>query len=64
VDEPLYAEWARTIRYGFLLRLNPPGVLIEVRPRPGIPGRLGLLEEDLRRLRLRRMSKVEVVPEV
>jgi hypothetical protein len=64
VDEPLYAEWARTIRQGFRLRLNPPGALMEVRPRPGIPGRLGLLEEDPRHLRLRRMSEVEVVPEV
>jgi hypothetical protein len=64
VDEPLYAGWARAIRHGFRLRLNPSGALMEVRPRPGIPGRLGLLEEDLKRLRLRRMSEVEVVPEV
>ncbi len=64
VDEPLYAEWARAIRHGFRLRLNPSGVLMEVRPRPGIPGRLGLLEEDLKRFRLRRMGEVEVVPEV
>ncbi len=64
VDEPLYAGWARAIRQGFRLRLNPSGALMEVRPRPGIPGRLGLLEEDLKRLRLRRMSEVEVVPEV
>jgi hypothetical protein len=64
VDEPLYAEWARAIRHGFRLRLNPSGALMEVRPRPNIPGRLGLLEEDLRRLRLRRGDKVEVVPEV
>jgi hypothetical protein len=64
VDEPLYAGWARATRRGFRLRLNPPGALMEARPRPGIPGRLGLLEEDLRRLRLRRMSKVEVAPEV
>ncbi|WP_117237656.1 DUF4388 domain-containing protein [Thermus sediminis] len=64
VDEPLYAEWARVIRHGFRLRLSPSGILIEVRPRPNIPGRLGLLEEDLRRFRLRRGDKVEVVPEV
>jgi len=64
VDESLYAEWARAIRHGFRLRLNPMGILMEVRPRPNIPGRLGLLEEDLRRLRLRRGDKVEVVPEV
>jgi len=64
VDEPLYAGWARAIRHGFRLRLNPMGILMEVRPRPNIPGRLGLLEEDLRRLRLRRGDKVEVVPEV
>ena len=64
VDEPLYAEWTRAIGRGFRLRLSPSGALMEVRSRPGIPGRLGLLEEDLRRLRLRRMSKVEVVPEV
>ena len=64
VDEPLYAEWARAIRHGFRLRLSPSGALMEVRPRPNIPGRLGLLEEDLRRLRLRRGDKVEVVPEV
>ncbi len=64
VDEALYAEWARAIRHGFRLRLKPPGVVMEVRPRPNIPGRLGLLEEDLKRLRLRRGDKVEVVPEV
>ncbi len=64
MDEPLYARWARAVRRGFRLRLNPSGALMEVRPRPSIPGRLGLLEEDLKRLRLRRMSEVEVVPEV
>jgi hypothetical protein len=64
VDEPLFAEWARVLRRGFRLRLNPSGALMEARPRPGIPGRLGLLEEDLRRLRLRRMDEVEVAPEV
>ncbi|GAB5602984.1 DUF4388 domain-containing protein [Thermus sp. FJN-A] len=64
VDEALYAEWARAIRHGFRLRLRPSGALLEVRPRPNIQGRLGLLEEDLRRLRLRRGDKVEVVPEV
>jgi hypothetical protein len=73
VDEPLYAGWARAIRHagwarairhGFRLRLNPSGALMEVRPRPNIPGRLGLLEEDLRRLRLRRGDKVGVAPEV
>lgn len=64
VDEALYAEWARAIRHGFRLRLRPSGVLMEVRPRPNIPGRLGLLEEDLKRLRLRRGDKVEVAPEV
>jgi len=64
VDEALYAEWARAIRHGFRLRLRPPEVVMEVRPRPNIPGRLGLLEEDLRRLRLRRGDRVEVVPEV
>lgn len=64
VDEALYAEWARTIRHGFRLRLHPLGAVMEVRPRPNIPGRLGLLEEDLKRLRLRRGDKVEVVPEV
>lgn len=64
VDEGLYAEWARSIRHGFRLRLKPPGALLEVRPRPNIQGRLGLLEEDLKRLRLRRGDKVEAVPEV
>lgn len=64
VDEALYAEWARAIRHRFGLRLTPPGMRMEVRPRPNIPGRLGLLEEDLKRLRLRRGDKVEVVPEV
>ncbi|WP_243028082.1 DUF4388 domain-containing protein [Thermus albus] len=64
VDEGLYAEWARAIRHGFRLRLERLEALMEVRPRPNIPGRLGLLEEDLKRLRLRRGDKVEVVPEV
>ncbi|TBH17552.1 DUF4388 domain-containing protein [Thermus thermamylovorans] len=64
VDEALYAAWARAIRHGFRLRLRPPEALMEVRPRPHIQGRLGLLEEDLRRLRLKRGDKVEVVPEV
>jgi len=64
VDEALYAEWARAIRHGFRLRLRAPEAVMEVRPRPSIPGRLGLLEEDLKRLRLRRGDKVEVVPEV
>ncbi len=64
VDEALYAEWARAIRHGFRLRLKPLDKVLEVRPRPNIPGRLGLLEEDLKRLRLRRGDRVEVVPEV
>ncbi len=64
VDEALYAEWARAIRHAFRLRLKRLEALMEVRPRPNIPGRLGLLEEDLKRLRLRRGDKVEVVPEV
>ncbi len=64
VDEALYAEWARAIRHGFRLRLLGREATMEVRPRPNIPGRLGLLEEDLRRLRLRRGDKVEAVPEV
>ncbi len=64
VDEALYAEWARAIRHGFRLRLKPPDQVLEVHPRPNIPGRLGLLEEDLKRLRLRRGDRVEVVPEV
>ncbi len=64
VDEALYAEWARAIRHGFRLRLLGREAAMEVRPRPNIPGRLGLLEEDLRRLRLRRGDKVEAVPEV
>ncbi len=64
VDEALYAAWARAIRHAFRLRVTPPGTTMEVRPRPNIPGRLGLLEEDLRRLRLRRGDKVEAVPEV
>lgn len=64
VDEGLYAEWTRAIRHGFRLRLRPQESVMEVRPRPNIPGRLGLLEEDLKRFRLRRGDKVEVVPEV
>lgn len=64
VDEALYAEWARAIRHGFRLRLRAPEAVMEVRPRPNIPGRLGLLEGDLKRLRLRRGDRVEVVPEV
>lgn len=64
VDEALYAEWARAIRHGFRLRLKGLDQVLEVRPRPNIPGRLGLLEEDLKRLRLRRGDRVEVVPEV
>ncbi|GGN01056.1 hypothetical protein GCM10007092_13890 [Thermus composti] len=64
VDEGLYGEWARAIRHAFRLKLLDKEVGIEVRPRPQIPGRLGLLEEDLRRLRLRRGDRVRVVPEV
>ena len=64
VDEGLYEDWARGIKQAFRLRLLPLGVVLEVRPRPSIPGRLGLMEKDLSRLRLRRGDKVQVVPEV
>ena len=64
VDEALYAQWARAIRRGFRVRLLPLGAVLEVRPRPNLQGRVGLMEEDLKRLRLRRGDKVEAVPEV
>jgi hypothetical protein len=64
VDEALYGEWARAIRQAFRVRLLPRDVVLEVRPRPNIPGRIGLMEKDLARLRLRRGDKVRVVPEV
>ncbi len=64
VDEGLYTEWVRRIRYAFRLRLIGKEVVLEVKPRPNLTGRLGLLEGDLRGLRLRRGDKVEVVPEV
>ncbi|MGQ9754336.1 MAG: DUF4388 domain-containing protein [Thermaceae bacterium] len=64
VDEALYGEWARRIKQAFRLRLLAWEVVLEARPRPTLLGRLGLLEKDLVRLRLRRGDKVQVVPEV
>ena len=64
LDEALYGEWARRIKQAFRLRILALEVVLEARPRPSLLGRLGLLEKDLLRLRLRRGDKVQVVPEV
>ncbi len=66
VDEALYKDWAQRLRHAFRLRLRFRGgeEVLEVRPRLGLEGRIGILEADLRRLRLRRGDRVEAVPEV